>query len=100
MSARGFTVLVVGDVLESGSPDEWVFQMALTERAILITRDRGLANSTQFGIERTLGVIWIHQGDLTAAAEIELVERFFDTHGTEDIRGKLAILYRNETQIQ
>ncbi len=100
LSKLGHAVLAVGPDLPSGSPDEEVFAFVLKRQAVLITRDYHFTNPVRFDSERTQGIVYIHNGNLTSDQEIGLVTDFLQKHSPEEYKGKLATLYLNSVTIR
>lgn len=96
----GHAVLAVGPDLPSGSPDEAVFAFILQHQAVLVTRDYHFTNPVRFDSERTQGIIYVHNGNLTSDQEIMLVADFLQRHSPEEYKGKLATLYLNSATIR
>jgi predicted nuclease of predicted toxin-antitoxin system len=96
----GHAVLAVGPDLPSGSPDEAVFAFLLKQQAVLVTRDYHFTNPVRFDSEKTHGIIYIHNGNLTSDQEIRLVTDFLQKHTPEEYRGKLVTLYLNSVTIR
>lgn len=96
----GYAVLAVGPDLPSGSADEEVFAFILKQQAVLVTRDYHFTNPVRFDSERTQGIIYIHNGNLTSDQEIGVVTDFLQKHSSEEYRGKLATLYLHSATIR
>jgi predicted nuclease of predicted toxin-antitoxin system len=100
LDKMGYSVLTAGSDLPTGLDDDSVFQFALKEDAILVTRDHHFTNPFRFDAEKTLGIIYIHHGNLTSAQEIVIVEDFLRKHPPAEFRGKLVTLYSNAVRIR
>lgn len=68
--ALGFTVQDVRDIGLRGHPDAEVMEAAIAADAIIITRDRGLADPRSWTEAFTAGVIFINLPDDTSASTI------------------------------
>ncbi|MDM3848674.1 MAG: DUF5615 family PIN-like protein [Aphanizomenon gracile PMC627.10] len=66
----GFTVQDVRDIGLPGHPDTKVMEAAIAADAIIITRDRGLANPRTWTETFTAGTIFINLPDDTPATSI------------------------------
>lgn len=70
IAALGFSVQDVRDIGLKGHPDTEVMEAAVTADAIIITRDRGLANPRSWPEEFSAGVIFINLPDDTPASTV------------------------------
>ncbi|MEA5553551.1 DUF5615 family PIN-like protein [Anabaena cylindrica UHCC 0172] len=70
ITALGFTVQDVRDIGLRGHPDTEVMEAAVTADAIIITRDRGLADPRSWPETFTAGTIFINLPDDTPATSI------------------------------
>ena len=96
----GHAILAVGPDLPSGSSDEEVFAFVLKQQAVLVTRDYHFTNPVRFNSEKSHGIIYIHNGNLTSDQEIRLVTDFLQRRSPEEYKGKLATLYLNSVTIR
>ena len=70
IAVLGFTVQDVRDIGLRGHPDTEVMEAAIAADAIIITRDRGLANPRTWPEAFTAGAIFINLPDHTPATSI------------------------------
>lgn len=70
IAALGFTVQDVRDIGLRGHPDHEVMEAAIATDAIIITRDRGLADPKSWPETFSAGVIFINLPDDTPATSI------------------------------
>jgi Domain of unknown function (DUF5615) len=70
IAALGFTVQDVRDIGLRGHPDAEVMEAAIDADAIIITRDRGLADPRSWPEAFTAGVIFINLLDDTPASTV------------------------------
>jgi Domain of unknown function (DUF5615) len=70
IAALGFTVQDVRDIGLRGHPDAEVMEAAIDADAIIITRDRGLADPRSWPEAFTAGVIFINLPDDTPASTV------------------------------
>lgn len=96
----GHSVILVGPDLPPGSPDEEIFAFILKRRAVLVTRDHHFTNPVRFDLEKTQGILYVHNGNLTSIQEIDLVTDFIKKHPPEEYKGKLATLYLRSVTIR
>ena len=96
---RGYEVTHVADALK-GTSDEEVWRKAVAERALLITRDHHFADPARRCPSECLGVVYLRKGNLSVAAETEVVSTFFDRHEIEEYRGRLVTLSPHEMRIR
>jgi len=73
--------------------DQDVYKLAVSEKAILITRDHHFTNSIRFPPEKTNGIVYIRHGNLKTEEEARLAFEFVKKHIPEEIRGSLIILH-------
>ncbi len=97
---KGRTVIAIAEATTSGMSDEEIFDLALKDNAILITRDYHFTNPLRFPPDKTGGVIYIRHGNLTANEEIELVQRFLSIHPYKEYSGRLVTLYKQSVKIR
>ncbi|MGR3310940.1 MAG: DUF5615 family PIN-like protein [Candidatus Brocadiales bacterium] len=96
----GHSVIAIAESEKSGIIDENVFKLVIEGSAVLITRDYHFTNPVRFPPESTRGIIYIRCGNLTAAEEIALVQRFLSIHSHEEYSGKLATLYKDSVRVR
>ncbi|MDZ7957905.1 MAG: DUF5615 family PIN-like protein [Aulosira sp. DedQUE10] len=70
IAALGFTVQDVRDISLRGHPDAEVIEAAVAADAIIITRDRRLADPRSWPEAFTAGVIFINLADDTPASTV------------------------------
>lgn len=92
LRAKGYKVLSIAEKSTKGLSDRMVFSLAENLKAILITRDHHFLNPLRFPPNKTKGIIYIRQGNLSSTDEIKLVLRFLDSHSPEFFCGRLIIL--------
>jgi predicted nuclease of predicted toxin-antitoxin system len=96
----GHNVIAIAEPSSSGITDEDIFKLAVESSAILISRDYHFTNAVRFPPDKTGGIIYIRCGNLTAAEEIAIVQKFLSVHPYEQYSGKLATLYKNSVRIR
>lgn len=80
----GHSVIAIAESSTSGIIDEDIFKLVIEDSALLITRDYHFTNSVRFPPDRTSGIIYIRQGNLTADEEITLIQRFLLNHSSHE----------------
>lgn len=100
LTKLGHIVLAVGPSIPSGSSDEEVFDFILKQQAVLVTRDYHFTNPVRFDSERTHGIIYVRNGNLTSDQEVKLVTDFLQKHPPAEYKGRLATLYLNSVTIR
>lgn len=85
---------------KAGTSDEEIFALIKSHKAIFITRDYHFTNSIRFPAKDTKGIIYIRHGNLTAQEEIELIQRFLNSHSLEWLEGKLVFLSKEDIRIR
>lgn len=98
--ARGWEVIAALDLKNAPLTDKAIYQLALREKAIIITRDYHFTNPIRFPTKNTQGIIYLRHGNLTALEELEIVEKFLQTDLVDKMPGKLVTLYRDSTSIR
>ena len=96
--AREEVLAIVED--NRGILDTAVFNLAQKDKAILITRDYHFSNPMRFVSNKVKAIIYIQQGNLSSAKEIQLVMNFLKKHALNQFKGKLVTLYRDSTRIR
>ena len=57
-TAKGFLTAYVGDISElRGKPDEVIFDYAVQNDAVIVTRDRGFASILRFDLSKLQGMV-------------------------------------------
>ena len=88
----GYRVLSVAKHPAKGMTDEAVFQLAVKNSALLITRDSHFTNPVRFPPKKTGGILYLTSGNLRSSEEAALVERYLRTHRPKDFSGHLVFL--------
>jgi len=83
-----------------GISDTAVFNLTQKNKAILITRDYHFTNPIRFASRKVGAIIYIRQGNLSSAKEIQLVMDFLKRHPSSQFKGKLITLYKNSVKIR
>lgn len=99
LQEKGYEVISIAKEKRS-ILDKDVFRLLLQKEAILITRDYHFTNPVLYPPDKTEGIIYIRIGNLSSDEELEIVENFFSTYSTEEIKGKLVTLYRKSVYIR
>lgn len=73
-------------IIYAGIKDTEVYNLAIKEKAILITRDHHFTNAIRFPIGKSEGIIYIRYGNLRSE-EAELVVRLVKSHDLSAIKG-------------
>lgn len=96
----GHEVIAVAEVATAGMTDEQVFQLAQERQAVLLPRDYDFTNAVRFPTHHTGGILYIRRGNLSAAEEIMLTQRFLSQHTPDRFSGKLVTLYKDRAWIR
>jgi len=96
--AREEVLAIVED--NRGISDTAVFNLAQKDKAILITRDYHFTNPVRFASNKVKAIIYIQQGNLSSAKEIQLAMNFLKKHTLNQFKGKLVTLYKDSTKIR
>lgn len=91
----GYDVISISELAKRGTSDKDIYALILREHAILVTRDYHFTNPVRFPTEKTEGIIYIRQGNLTSEEETKIVENCFYSHDVEVFQGKLVTLYKD-----
>ena len=92
LKSLGYEVLVIAKLPKRGMSDAEVFAIAQEKPSLLITRDAHFTNSLRFPPARINGILYITHGNLLAAEEADLVEKFLSTHPPKIFSGHLVFL--------
>lgn len=93
-------VISIVDKKYSGLKDKEIYELAIKEKAIIITRDYHFTNSFIFPPENTEGIIYIRIGNLTSEEEVNLIEKFINKFDISKICGKLVTLYKDGIKVR
>lgn len=94
LRSLGHEIIAVVEKFPPKTPDPVIFEAAIAEEAVLITRDQDFTNTIKYPPSKTRGIIFIHWGNLRAQAEVELVVPIIQKLSPDEINGKLATIYR------
>ena len=95
----GYNVIAIAEEYVS-IKDQSIYEMAIKEKAILITRDYHFTNSFRYPPEKTEGIVYIRHGNLKSKEEADIVFKFLKTCNLTEIRGSLVTLYRKSLKIR
>ncbi len=99
LARKGHDVTHVAATLK-GADDDEVWALAVSGRALLITRDHHFTDPAKRDPAECLGIVYLRKGNLSVAAEVALVSTFFDRHAAEEYGGRLVTLSPNEMRIR
>jgi predicted nuclease of predicted toxin-antitoxin system len=99
LTHRGHEVTHVAAALK-GADDDEVWALAVSEHALLITRDHHFTDPAKRDPAESPGIVYLRKGNLSVAAEVALVSMFFDRHGVEEFGGHLVTLSPHEMRIR
>ena len=76
-TARGFLVEHVADLSElRGKPDEVIFDYAVREKSVIVTRDLGFTNPGRFNLSLVKGIVVLRfPNEITVAYMCEEIKR-------------------------
>ena len=100
LRGNGHEVIAISETATSGIADSSVFDLARSEPAILVTRDRHFTNPIRFPATDTTGIIYIRRGNLTSEQEVSIIRAFLLSHKPSEYHGKLVTLYLNSAKIR
>jgi predicted nuclease of predicted toxin-antitoxin system len=100
LESFGHRVTAIALLSERGISDAAVFDMAMQQNAILITRDRDFTNSIRFPPTRVQAILYLMDGNLTGVDEAVLVRRFLENHPLPTFQGKFISLSPHITRIR
>ena len=84
----------------SGLSDKKIYNKAIKEERIIITRDHHFSNSFRFPPDKTKGIVYIRYGNFTSNDELKIIMKFVDSNYLNVINGKFITLYKNQISIQ
>lgn len=91
IAAIGFSVQDVRDVGLRGRPDVEVMEAAIATDAIIITRDKGFANSKSWTEEFTAGMIFVNlPGDTPADVVVAKILELLTNRSPDSLLGSLT----------
>jgi predicted nuclease of predicted toxin-antitoxin system len=99
LAGKGHEVTHVAASLK-GAADDAVWALAVSEGALLVTRDHHFTDPAKRDPAECLGIVYLRKGNLSVDAEAALVSVFFDRHGIDEYRGRLVTLSPNEMRIR
>jgi predicted nuclease of predicted toxin-antitoxin system len=100
LRALGFDATAVAERQDRGLVDEDVFNAAIAQGAVLVTRDNHFTNPFRFDPARTAAIIHIAHGNLTTVEESAMLERFLLDTPAETYAGRLVSLAKNRVIIR
>jgi predicted nuclease of predicted toxin-antitoxin system len=100
LESFGYQVTAIALLPERGAPDSTVFELAVRQKAILITRDRDFTNSIRFPPIRLQAIIYLMDGNLRGAEEADLVRKFLHDRPTKTFEGKFVSLSPHTTRVR
>ena len=99
LTHKGHEVTHVAAALKGADADE-VWALAVSERALLITRDHHFTDPAKRDPAECQGIVYLRKGNLSVAAEVALMSTFFDRHAVEEYGGHLVTLSPHEMRIR
>ena len=97
---KGYAVISISEWPNRGVSDKEVYNLILSEQAVLITRDYHFTNPIRFPAEKTEGILYIRYGNLKSDEEVNIVENFLNAYNSQAVHGKLVTLYRDSITIR
>ena len=94
-----YEVISAVERFPSKTPDTIIFETAIKERAILITRDHDFTNPVKYPPAKTKGIIFIRIGNLRSEEEVTLILNALNQLDAEMLNGKLVTVYKNNIRI-
>ena len=83
-----------------GAHDDQVWQLVVTDCALLITRDHRFADPARCDPGSCLGIVYLRKGNLKIAQEVKLVGGFFERHVLDEYRGRLVTLSPHQMRVR
>ena len=96
----GYEVLAIVKHPQRGMNDQMVFDLVVSGKSILLTRDGHFTNPIRFPAAKTGGIIYLTHGNLRASAEVALVDQFLKSHAKEIFEGRLVLLSPRDVRIR
>ena len=100
LKAESLDVIYMADDEFAGLDDDAVFQLAVKDRRVIITRDRHFTNSLRFPPAETEAIIYVRHGNMTSDQERNVVLGFLKSVDARHIKGSLATIYREGVKIR
>lgn len=100
LRAAGHDVVSIAETADRGVDDASVYELAVAQGAVLVTRDHHLTNELRFPASRCAAVLYIRHGNLQSEEEASLVCEFVATQPLDDYLGQFVTLYRDGFRIR
>jgi len=84
----GHTVFSLHEPPLKGMKNGEVYELAVKEKAILITRDQHFLNPLRYATKNLTGLVFIRAGNLSGSEECKLVSEFIASFPLEKLQGK------------
>lgn len=95
LRSLGHDALSVVEKFPPKTPDPIIFDAAIADKAVLVTRDQDFTNTVKYPPSKTQGIVFNHWGNWTAHEEIELLGPVLNGMKPDQVHGKLVTVYRS-----
>ncbi len=96
----GHTVFSIHESAYKGLKNGLVYDLALKQKAVLVTRDYHFLNPLRYPTKNLAGLVFIRAGNLAGPEERKLVMDFLNSFPLEKLNGKKAILSRHAARVR
>ncbi len=76
----------------SGLSDKKIYDKAIKEERVIITRDYHFSNSLLFQSDKTIGMLYIRYDNLKSNDELKIIMEFIDSNSLNKITGNFVTL--------
>ncbi len=94
-----FNIVSIAEKFSSLS-DKKIYDKAIKEKRVIITRDYHFSNSLFFPPDKTMGIIYIRYGNLKSTDELQIIMKFINSNNLNKIAGKFVTLYKDKISIR
>jgi predicted nuclease of predicted toxin-antitoxin system len=93
---QGFEAKNIRELGRQGSKDSKVFEVAVENQAVLVTKDLEFGSPEHYDIDRYLGLVIVRLGpDLNALELSEYILEAVRSIGFDDLKGKVTVLEKD-----
>ena len=88
------------EIRNLGLKDNIIWELAVREKAVLITRDYHFTNTVRFPSKDIGAIIYIRHGNLKASEEIEIILDFLKRHLFKEFENRLVVLSKYKISVR
>ena len=76
----------------SGKPDDFIYEMAVNKKLIILTMDKDFSRMLRFPPDKCGGIIVVKLYKMTVNKAVEIFKRYFKTIDSEHLKHRLIII--------